>query len=323
MSYWHCWEELGASAAFALFQATQWSPVQMTPNLTCSGDFVRRFIEYWVQTRPLLGLFLEITVSSYACSLLVIVQGTIGVEALTAGLGLVIQTSWQPLYQATSEEVSNLIFPSTNPESPLKIKQRIWLSPKGIGLNFSIQAISIPGSTILFSFWSPRQLSTSLPHHLLSQAACRHVPPPKPSPAQSAVTGPAFLQDSQNWQLWTSALFHPRKYASRCEAPQLSLFLVTFPQAVWMKAQPEGQMICSPPSSSHPSREHTETKNQSLHCHWSTQKRWILCVWIEFLSTSLWQGLHTNDKNEKNPWLLVHCSMRLQRGIPSMCYLGQ
>lgn len=27
-----------------------------------------------------------------------------------------------------------------------------------------------------------------------------------------------------------------------------------------MKAQPEGQMICSPPSSSHPSRERTETK---------------------------------------------------------------
>lgn len=97
----------------------------MTPNLTRSGDFVRRVIEYWVQTRPLLGFFLEIIVSSNACSLLVIVQGTIGVEALTAGLGLVVQTSWQPLYQAKSEEVSNLIFPSTNPESPLKIKQRI------------------------------------------------------------------------------------------------------------------------------------------------------------------------------------------------------
>lgn len=111
-----------------------------------------------------------------------------------------------------------------------------------------------------FSFWSLCQLSSSFPHHLLSQAACRHAPPPKPSPAQSAVTGPAFLQDSHNWQLWTHALFHPHKYVSRCEAPQLSLFLATSTQAAWMKAQPELQIIYSPPSSFHPSGECTEAK---------------------------------------------------------------
>lgn len=53
-----------------------------------SGHFIRRFSQYWVQTRLLLGLFLEIIVSSHTCCPLVTVQGTVGVEALTAGIGV-------------------------------------------------------------------------------------------------------------------------------------------------------------------------------------------------------------------------------------------
>ena len=105
MSYWHCWEELRASVVFVLFKPTQWSPTQMLSNETycqtnlnnsqfrkCqgSGDFLRRFIEYRLQTGLLLGLFLEIIVSSHACRPLVMVQGTVGVEALIAGIGLMI-----------------------------------------------------------------------------------------------------------------------------------------------------------------------------------------------------------------------------------------
>jgi len=151
-----------------------------------------------------------------------------------------------------------------------------------------------------FSFWSLCQLSTSLPHHLLSQAACRHAPPPKPSPAQSAVTGPTFLQDSQNWQLWTSALFHPRKYASRCEAPQLSLFLPTSTRAAWMTAQPYVQMTCSPPYSSHPSREPTETKiNLFTTVEANPEKMNLQCVNRIPLYLTLTGTLHQWRKWEK------------------------
>lgn len=103
MSYRNCWEELGTSEVFVLFKPIQWT--QMLSNQTCcqaklknsqfrkcqgSGGFVGRFIEYLVQTRLLLGLFLEMIVSSHACWHLIIVQGTAGVEDQIAGIGLVI-----------------------------------------------------------------------------------------------------------------------------------------------------------------------------------------------------------------------------------------
>lgn len=151
------------------------------------------------------------------------------------------------------------------------------MSSKGRGLNFFIQATSVQVLTAFFILKSTPTFHLPSPSPTL-RTVCRHAPPP--SPAQSAVAGPAFLQDSQNGQPWTSALFHPLKYASRCEALQLSLFLVTFTQAVWMKAQPEGQMICSPPSSLHPSGEHTEIKINLFTTTEANPEKLILCGWI-------------------------------------------
>lgn len=46
-----------------------------------SGDFFTRLVEYWVQTRLILSLFLETAVSSHSCCPSVKVQeGTVGIK---------------------------------------------------------------------------------------------------------------------------------------------------------------------------------------------------------------------------------------------------
>jgi len=45
MSYWYCWEELGASVVFALFKSVQWSPTQMLSNQTCCQTNLNKEIQ--------------------------------------------------------------------------------------------------------------------------------------------------------------------------------------------------------------------------------------------------------------------------------------